>query len=216
MVDKVYELCVALSEGVKPDGDWAIDFHTRFDMPDAIRLCNLIEPLNPLFVEDPIRSLVDPALFGQLRSHVNVPLAAGEQFGDKWDGTQPLVEQNLIDYARATIPNVGGITEYMKLAALCETHYVGLIPHFTGPISTAIVIHALTVFSGPVLNEAPYARVPEYLPEYYSFRKGKFYPNDRPGIGVVVDTSQLNLISEITEPRNIRGYLRPDGSYTDW
>ncbi len=151
-----------------------------------------------------------------LRHHVNVPLAMGEQYGDKWDGTQPLVEQNLIDYSRATIPNVGGITEYCKLAALCETHYVGLIPHFTGPISTAAVVHVLSVFSGTVLNEAPYARVPSYLPESYTFNEGKFYPNDRPGLGIVLDTNQINLIAEITEPSRIRGYNRPDGSYIDW
>ena len=78
--------------------------------------------------------------------------AAGEQFGDKWDGTQPLVEQDLIDYLRVAIPNVGGITEYMKIASLCETHYIGLVPHFTAPISTAAVIHAVTAFPGPVLN----------------------------------------------------------------
>ena len=35
------------------------------------------------------------------------------------------------------MPNVGGISEFVKIAALCETHYVGVIPHFTGPISEA-------------------------------------------------------------------------------
>ena len=38
---------------------------------------------------------------------------------------------------RATLPNVGGITEMMKIAAICETHSVGIVPHFTGPIATA-------------------------------------------------------------------------------
>ena len=35
---------------------WAIDFHTDFDMPDAVTLANLIEPLRPYFVEDLVRS----------------------------------------------------------------------------------------------------------------------------------------------------------------
>src|SRR2546429_6817689 len=33
----------------------------------------------------------------------------------------PLVENHDIDYVRATLPNVGGITEMMKIAAICET-----------------------------------------------------------------------------------------------
>jgi galactonate dehydratase len=61
--------------------------------------------------------------------------------------------EHLTDYARATIPNVGGISEFMKIAALCETHYVGMIPHFTGPISEAAMVHCSAAFSGPVLME---------------------------------------------------------------
>ena len=83
---------------------------------------------------------------------MKVPIAVGEQFGSKWDVNE-LIEQQLIDYARVTLPNVGGITEYMKIQALCETHYVGLIPHFTGPVSEAALVHACSVFSGPVLME---------------------------------------------------------------
>jgi hypothetical protein len=32
--------------------EWSIDFHTRLDLADAVRLCSLIEPYNPFFVED--------------------------------------------------------------------------------------------------------------------------------------------------------------------
>jgi galactonate dehydratase len=213
-VDLTAAVCGELREGVGPDGDWILDAHTRFDMPDAVRLCKLVEPLNPFFVEDPVRAINDPGLFKVLRGHVSVPIAAGEQFGDKWDGTQPLVEQDLIDYLRVAIPNVGGLTEYMKIAALCETHYVGLVPHFTAPISTAAVVHAITAFSGPVMNEVLSSSLPSYLRECYDFKDGKIYPNDRPGVGVVFDPEKAHLIDEITQPSNVSGYRRPDGSFT--
>ena len=94
-VDETAAVCAEVREGVGPDGDWILDAHTRFDLSDAVRLCRLIEPLNPFFVEDPVRAITDPAMFRFLRARVNVPIAAGEQFGDRWDGTQPLVEQEL-------------------------------------------------------------------------------------------------------------------------
>jgi L-alanine-DL-glutamate epimerase-like enolase superfamily enzyme len=144
---------------------------------------------------------------------VSVPIAAGEQFGDRWDGTQALVEQSLIDYLRVAIPNVGGITEYVKIAAVCETHYTGLVPHFTAPVATAAVMHAVTPFPGPVLNEILTTSLPSYLQEGYDFREGKIYPNDRPGLGVVFDPGKANLVDEITQPRNVNGYSRPDGSF---
>jgi len=213
-VEQTAAICAEVRKGVGPNGDWILDAHTRFDMADAVRLCHLIEPLNPFFVEDPLRAINDTDQFKILRSQVAVPIAAGEQFGDKWDGTQALVEKNLIDYLRVTIPNVGGITEYMKIAAMCETHYIGLVPHFTGPISTAAVVHALTPFSGPVLNEVFVSTLPDYLHEAYEVKEGKIYPNDRPGLGVSFDSGKINLINEISEPSNISGYQRPDGSFT--
>lgn len=213
-VEETAAVCAEVREGVGTNGDWILDAHTRFDLADAIRLCKSIESLNPYFVEDPLRAITDPVMFQKLRNQVSVPIAAGEQFGDRWDGTQPLVEQGLIDHLRVAIPNVGGITEYMKIAALCETHYIGLVPHFTAPIATAAVIHAVTAYSGPVLNEVLTSNLPAYLREGYDFRNGKIYPNDRPGIGVVFDPEKTNLIDDITQAANVSGYSRPDGSFT--
>ena len=217
MTQKTFEHCREAREGVGKDGAWAVDFHTRFDMPDAVRLARLIEPLGPYFVEDLIRS-ENPDVYRTLRGQVEVPIAVGEQFGARWDINQ-LVEGHLIDYARVAIPNVGGITEFMKIAALCETHYVGLIPHFTGPISEAALVHACASFSGPVLMEMlPHATgtIP-HLPRCFDFRDGKLWPNERPGLGVEFDDTkltELTVVSEYVAPIPI--YRRPDGSFTNW
>jgi L-alanine-DL-glutamate epimerase-like enolase superfamily enzyme len=217
MVRRTHELCRELQEGVSPDGDWAIDFHTRFDLPDAIRLSHLIEDLEPFFVEDLVRS-EEPAVYRTLRPQVRVPIAVGEHFGDRWDMNE-LVEEHLIDYSRVTLPNAGGITELRKQAALCETHYVGLVPHFTGPVATAALVHVLASFPGPVcmevLGEAP---GPEpHLPQHCDFRNGKLWPNERPGLGVEFDPRRAKLVAEVTEHRQpIRLFRRPDGSITNW
>ena len=217
MVRKTYDGCQEIREGVGSEGDWALDYHTRFDFSDAVRLNTLIEPLEPYFAEDLIRS-ENPDAYRELRAHVKVPIAVGEQFGSKWD-INKLIEEQLIDYARVTLPNVGGITEYMKIQALCETHYVGLIPHFTGPVAEAALVHACGLFSGPVLMEmlGDGTRSFPHLPESYDFRQGKMWPNRRPGLGVTLDTKPLQLAAEITERRRpIPIFQRPDGSFTNW
>jgi galactonate dehydratase len=216
-VRMTFEGCQEIREGVGKDGDWALDYHTRFDFPDAVRLSTLIEPLEPYFAEDLIRS-ENPDVYRELRAHVKVPIAVGEQFGSKWD-INKLIEEQLIDYARVTLPNVGGITEYMKIQALCETHYVGLIPHFTGPLSEAALVHACGVFSGPVMMEmlGDGSHPIPHLPEHYDFRNGKMWPNRRPGLGVTLDTKPLQLVAEVTERvRPIPMFHRPDGSFTEW
>src|ERR1043166_7473185 len=105
----------------------------------------MLEPLHPYFCEDLIRS-EGSVSYESIRERTRVPIAVGEQFGYKWD-INTLIEKQLIDYARETLPNVGGITEFMKVVALAETHYIGMIPHFTGPISEAALVQCLSATS---------------------------------------------------------------------
>jgi L-alanine-DL-glutamate epimerase-like enolase superfamily enzyme len=104
-----------------------------------------------------------------------------------------------------------------KIAALCETSAIGIIPHFTGPISTAALVHTLGPHSGPVLVEIGRNRTPaDYLKEGLDFKDGKCWPNTRPGLGVTPDMSRLTMIGEVTEPGRKWFYRRPDGSLTHW
>ena len=215
---QVYNDCAAAREGVGKNGDFCIDFHQRFDLIDAVRCATLIEPLAPFFVEDPVRAEAFDQDLPKLRQMVRTPIAAGEEWGNKWDFNR-LVENHDIDYVRATLPNVGGITEMMKIAALCETHFIGIVPHFTGPIATAALVNCLSTYSGPVLMEYNFGgRTLPHLPVCLDFKDGKLYPNDRPGLGVQLDTKQLTPILEVTkyDTNRAQTYFRPDGSITNW
>jgi L-alanine-DL-glutamate epimerase-like enolase superfamily enzyme len=217
-LNQLYDDCVEAREGVGKNGDWCVDFHQRFDLDEAVRGCSLIENLAPFFVEDPVRAEAFQQDLPLLRRMVKVPIAAGEEWGNRWDFNR-LVENHDIDFVRATLPNVGGITEMMKIAAICETHFVGIVPHFTGPISTAALVNSLGTFSGPLLMEYNFqGRTLPHLPVCLDFKDGKLYPNDRPGLGVEVDYKRLRQISEITERLTNRAqtYFRPDGSITNW
>lgn len=212
------EICKALREGVGEKGEFIIDAHTRFSLADAVFLCQRVEPLSPLFVEDPLHIIDDIEGFESLRNRVTVPLAAGEQFGDLRNGNLPLVEKELIDYLRSTLPNVGGITGFRKLGALCEAHGVAMVPHFTAPIATAAVVHALFAHGGQAMNEVLRPALPPYLKEAYIHRDGRMYRSDRPGLGVVVDESRLKAVATISEARPAELYqgdavMRPDGSH---
>jgi galactonate dehydratase len=216
IVRRVEQQCREIREGVGPDGNWCIDFHQRFDMNDALRLCKALEPLDPFFVEDPVRDENALQDIPKLRQMTSVPLTHGEEWGLKWDFNR-LVENHDIDFIRSTLPNAGGITEMMKIAAICETHAVGIVPHFTGPIATAGLVNCLSTFSGPVLMEYNYSdRRLDYLPQYVDFKNGKLYPNDRPGLGVTLDLARVTMIGEVTEPGRKNFYRRPDGSLTHW
>jgi galactonate dehydratase len=201
-------------------GNWAIDLHTRFDTAEAIKICDELQKLEPYFVEDIVRS-ENPGVYKTIRQMTKVPIAVGEQFGDRWDINE-LIENRLIDYSRVTLPNAGGLTELKKIAAMCETHYAGLIPHFCGPLSTAALVHVLGSSSptrcmieiaGGVIERPVY-----FNEDYILFDKAKLALNPKPGLGVKFDPKKAELLFEVTAntkyPHPI--LTAPDGSIHNW
>jgi len=215
-VREIGDAAAQIREGIGPDGDWMIDLHQSFDFHEAVEVCNLIAPARPFCVEDPLREEQFRTQIPKLRLMTTIPLAAGEEWGTRSEFST-LVEQRDIDFARASLPNVGGITEMLKIMALCDLHKVGIVPHFTGPIATVGHMHTMMAFPGQVLMEYnQHDRPVPYLPEFLDFRNGKVWPNDRPGLGVSVDEKQLTFIEAMTEAGPGPTYLRPDGSPTHW
>jgi L-alanine-DL-glutamate epimerase-like enolase superfamily enzyme len=216
VIRRIAQDCRDVREGVGPDGNWCIDLHQRFDFNDALRACKVMEEFEPFFVEDPVRDENALQDIPKLRPMTTVPLTHGEEWGLKWDFNR-LVENHDVDFIRSTLPNIGGITEMMKAAAICETHAVGIVPHFTGPIATAALVNCLSTFAGPVLMEYNYGGRPiDYLPECLDFKNGKAYTNQRPGLGVTAEMKLLTQIGEVTEPGRRNVFRRPDGSLTHW
>lgn len=218
-VEKTIANCKRIAAAVGP-GNWAIDLHTRFDMIDSIRICNEIEELGPYFVEDILRS-ENSDMYHKVRAMTKVPVAAGEQFGNRWDINE-LVENELIDYARVTLPNTGGITEFKKITDMCETHYIGMVPHFTGPLSTAALVHVLGA-SSPARCIMELAGGAPEKPAYFNenvvdFRNGKLYLNPSPGLGVKFDPKKATFLMEITSNTKYpHPFLKsPDGAIHNW
>jgi len=94
-----FKRCQEVREGVGEDGDFICDFHAKLDMSDSVTLANMLEPLRPYWVEDPVRNEALP-LYRTLRERVKVPLATGN--AGKVE-LRELIEEQLIDYARVRI-----------------------------------------------------------------------------------------------------------------
>jgi galactonate dehydratase len=215
-IPQIVKAVEQIREGVGPDGNWMIDLHQKFDFHEAVEVCRLMEPYRPFIVEDPVREEQFRTQIPKLRLLTSVPLAPGEEWGTRAEFS-PLVEQRDIDFARASLPNVGGITEMLKIMAVCDTHKVGIVPHFTGPIATVAHMHTMMAFPGQVLMEYNQGNRPvPYLPEFLECRNGKVWPNDRPGLGVSVDEKALTFVEAMTEAAPGPTQRRPDGSLTHW
>ena len=194
-----------------------VDVHTRLDPADSLDFCNRVAPYNPFFIEDPLRS-ENPASLRRLRQQTSVPLAVGEQFDSKWTFRE-VIEEDLMDYCRVDVCIAGGLTEARKIAGWCETHYIHLAPHNPlGPVSTAACLHlclASSLVGVQELPRAPMSSLTDEFPVQVPFESGYLLPPEAPGLGIEFNEAVLDTVStqDYGPPT---GYLRDDGSYTNW
>ncbi len=195
-----------------------IDYHHRLSIPETASFCAQMPAGTLDFLEEPIRDQT-PSAYQALRQMVDVPFAIGEEFSSKWD-YRPYIEEDITNFARVDICNVGGFTEAMKVAAMAETHYIDLMPHDPlGPICTAATIHMCAAVPNLSWCEVdPYESATPDHEKYFINRpiheNGVFQISDAPGIGVDV---REDLVKEQSfkfweTPR----LIKPDGSYTNW
>ena len=207
----------AVREAVGDDIELCFDVHTRLDLPDVVWFCREVESLHPFFIEDPLRS-ENPDSFKTLRPRTAVPLAAGEQFGSKWQFRQ-LIEEEWIDYARTDLCIVGGLTEALKIAGWCETHYIKMATHNPlGPVSSAACLHlnlACANFGVQEQPRRPGTSMTETVPVQVEWEDGYLLPPDRPGLGVEFDreAARRHPLQQSTGRPNLR---RLDGGFTNW
>jgi galactonate dehydratase len=132
---RIREFFVAAREAAGPHMGMALDVHGRFNVKGAIRLCEALDGLDLMFVEEPVPPENVEALAAVQRA-TSIPIAAGERWVTV-HGVRPFLEKQAVDLLQCDLVNCGGLTALKKIAALAEAHYVGLAPHNpNGPLAT--------------------------------------------------------------------------------
>jgi len=166
------------------------DAHHRLTPIEAAQLGKDLEPYRPFWLED-LTPAENQANFRLIRQHTTTPLAVGEVFNSIWDAKQ-LIEEQLIDYIRATVVHAGGISHLRKLASFAELHNVRTGCHGAtdlSPVCMAAALHFdLSVTNFGVQEYMRHtAETDAVFPHAYSFADGMMHPGDAPGLGVDID-----------------------------
>ncbi|WP_269715472.1 D-mannonate dehydratase ManD [Caulobacter sp. NIBR2454] len=193
------------------------DVHHRLTPIEAGRLGKDLEPYRPFWMEDATPA-ENQANFRLIRQHTTTPLAVGEIFNSIWDCKQ-LIEEQLIDYIRATIVHAGGITHLRKLASFAAIHNVRTGCHGATDLSPVCMGAALHFdLSIPNFGIQEYMRhtaeTDAVFPHAYSFADGMLHPGEAPGLGVDIDEA---LAAKYPYKRAYLPIARlEDGSMHDW
>ena len=169
------------------------DVHHRLTPIEAGRLGRDLEPYRPFWMEDSVVA-ENQDNFRLIRQHTTTPLAVGEIFNSIWD-CKDLIQNQLIDYIRATVVHAGGITHLRRIANFADLYNVRTGCHGAtdlSPITMAAALHFDR--SIPNFGIQEYMRhtpeTDEVFPHDYRFDNGLLYSSESPGLGVDIDEAK--------------------------
>jgi len=196
-----------------------IDYHHRLSIAEAASFCQKLPSGTLDFIEEPIRDET-PQAYKSLRTMTDVPFAIGEEMSSKWQ-FMPYIEDNLTQFARIDICNIGGFTESIKVTGWAEAHYIDMMPHNPlGPICTAASIQMAAATPNFAWLEARANPTgidifdSTIFPTKPRVKNGVYDVTDEPGLGI--DINEEALIEYNFKFWEAPHLQKSDGSYTNW
>lgn len=194
------KLIVAMRKAL-PNTVLAADSNHAYDLPEAVRIGQLLDEHDYAWFEEPLSPEHLP-LFKVLQEKINCPVSTGECEQTRF-GFKPLIESNGVQLIQPDLSYCGGPSEALKIRTLASAHGINCIPHVWG---TQLNLAAATHFLASAYHEPGRAEEkPLYLEydrtenplrdELYKVTvkvdgKGAQVPTS-PGLGVQIDTTKL-------------------------
>ncbi len=184
------QLFEAVRAAVGPDIHLLHDVHHRLTPIEAARLGKDLEPFRLFWMEDATPAENQEA-FKLIRQHTTTPLAVGEVFNTVWD-CKDLIQNQLIDFIRATVVHAGGITHLRRIADLAALYQVRTGSHGAtdlSPVCMGAALHFdLAVPNFGIQEHMPHNEATdEVFPHAYRYQGGFMHPGEAPGHGVEID-----------------------------
>jgi L-alanine-DL-glutamate epimerase-like enolase superfamily enzyme len=181
----------AIREAVGENVEILIDAHWSFSAYDAVRLGREIEAFHPYWLEDPVGmhnggiSLEDVGALAQIAAALEVPVATGETFSTI-HGFRRIFEQKAADIIIVDVLRCGGITEWMKVAAMAEAWNLPIASHCVHDVSAHVIA---AIPNGLIVEYMPWWDVIYREPP--RVKDGCIKIPDRPGLGLELDADAI-------------------------
>ena len=187
-------------EAVGTDIDVAVHCHNELDTPSAIAVARVVEPMNPLFIEDALNPPYSEA-WAALRRSTRLPLLTGEKL-EMVRGFKPFLDNQTVDIIHPDLAFAGGITGTRKIADYAAQFRIPVALHNVGSL---VLTYANAHFGGSIQNfyrsESQLGRPGHYIEEMAAasapdVRKGLLKVPTGPGLGLEINPDFLkkNLV----------------------
>jgi L-alanine-DL-glutamate epimerase-like enolase superfamily enzyme len=161
-----------------------VDATESWSLMQARHTGRVLQEAGIAWLEDPVHHL-DVAGLAELRSRLDVPIAAGEHLYHL-DAFRALLEARAVDVVILDLARVGGVTPWRKIAALAQAHRVPVCGH----VVPEIQVHLLAaVPNGHLVEYVP--RSAGILTAMPRIERGELVAPSAPGLGLELDDAAV-------------------------
>ena len=155
-----------------------VDANNAWDAHTAIRFGRMMEDCDPYWYEEPVQT-DDLDGSSRVADALDVPISSGENEFTRW-GFRDLIQRGGVAIVQADPNTCGGISEWMKIAAMASAHHLPMSPHGQGMLGSVVVA---AVENGLVVEN--------YLRNFSTdimagpeFKDGYVIMGESPGLGI--------------------------------
>ncbi len=176
-------------EAVGADVKLMVDANCAYSHYEAQEIARKMEPLDVFWFEEP----VNPDDYEGHRIVTNsttIPVATGENEYTRY-GFRELIEGRCCDILQPDGLIMGGVTEFMKVAAMAQAHDMRIAPHGNQDVHVHLVSaipNGLTVEYYRGSTDPMWGRM---FQETLQVEDGCVSPPDKPGFGIILNEEEL-------------------------
>jgi L-talarate/galactarate dehydratase len=169
-----------------------VDANQQWDRATALRFGRALDHFNLVWIEEPLDAY-DAEGHAELARALDTPIATGEMLSSVAEHVN-LIDHRAADVLQPDAPRIGGITPFLRLAALADQAGLQLAPHF------AMEIHLHLAAAYP---REPWVEHFEWLNPLFNerleTRDGRMIVPDRPGLGFTLSDQGRAWIDDSVE-----------------
>jgi L-alanine-DL-glutamate epimerase-like enolase superfamily enzyme len=154
-----------------------VDANQQWDRTTAIRMGRALDELNLEWIEEPLDAY-DAEGHAALAAELATAIGSGEMLTSIAEHAR-LIEKKSVDLLMPDAPRVGGITPFLKIAALAEHNLLKIAPHFVMEIH----LHLAACFPQETWVEH-FEWLEPLFNERLEIRDGRMIVPTRPGLGL--------------------------------
>ncbi len=172
----------AVREALGPDVDLMIDVNQRWDLSRAVTWAPRFEEFDIAWLEEPLDP-DDVVSHARLAEKTIIPLALGEHVYSA-TAFRDFIERGGIRYIQADATRLGGITEWLRVAALAVANAVPMVPHHADMMRVHQHL-GVGLAACPMIECIPWLQ--DLFVEPADIRNGMFHVSETPGASTTFD-----------------------------